>query len=141
MSRITPRTSSLKSWLEHGLTCQALFFRLTINNQEIIVVLQNSSYLEQVVSEGMRLGMDAFGQSHWSMNASPPHTLLHILEILFYHPSLLGPIFTPGNTQQTLTFPMDLVMSPPSPPSTLLYPPSPIIPPQPLSTELDIAAI
>lgn len=53
-----------QSWLEQGLQGQALLFRLSINDHEVILVLQNPSYLAEIVSEGMRLGMDAFGRSH-----------------------------------------------------------------------------
>ncbi|MCD7465102.1 hypothetical protein HAX54_000556 [Datura stramonium] len=49
-----------QSWVEMGLVGHTLPFTFELNNQEMVFNNQNSSQLAQIVSEGMRLGVDSF---------------------------------------------------------------------------------
>lgn len=40
----------------------ALIFNLQLNNQEVVLLVQNPTHLAEIVTEGMRLGMEAYNQ-------------------------------------------------------------------------------
>ncbi|KAF3639117.1 hypothetical protein FXO38_05966 [Capsicum annuum] len=58
------------SWLEMRLGRHALTFNLHINGEQILVMIQHPENLAQIVTEGMRLGLDAFMQHYWTVE--PP---------------------------------------------------------------------
>lgn len=53
----------LQSWLEMGLQGYALIFTLEMNDQEVVLLIQNPSHLAKIVTEEMRLGMEAYTQN------------------------------------------------------------------------------
>lgn len=61
----------LQSWLEMGLQGYALNFMLELNNQEAILLVQNPTHLAEIVTEGMRLEMEAFNQQQWYTTQTP----------------------------------------------------------------------
>lgn len=51
-----------QSWLEMGLLGHAQTFALEINNQDILIMIQNSMDIAQIVTERMRLGWETYAQ-------------------------------------------------------------------------------
>lgn len=60
------------SWMEVGLMGHAVSFNLQINGQQTIVILQNTQYLAQLISEGMRLAMNNYLNQVWLNNILHP---------------------------------------------------------------------
>nr|XP_009762739.1 PREDICTED: uncharacterized protein LOC104214726 [Nicotiana sylvestris] len=70
-----------QSWLEYGLTGFSLNMNLQLEGQDIMIQLKNSSYLAQIVTEGLRIGMDNVENHPWlSMfnNQMPPPKPPHL---------------------------------------------------------------
>lgn len=44
---------------------------MEINNQEIVLLVQNPTHLEEIVIEGMCLGMEAYAQIQWYSTQIP----------------------------------------------------------------------
>lgn len=61
----------LQSWLEMGLQGYALIFTMELNNQEVVLLVQNPTHLGEIITEGMRLGMEAYTQNQWYTTQTP----------------------------------------------------------------------
>lgn len=69
-----------QSWLEMGISGHSLTFSFHLDNQEIIMDLQDPAYVAQIITEGMRLGIEA------CIN----HMNIPGTELPFYHPEQPG---------------------------------------------------
>ncbi|KAG5618109.1 hypothetical protein H5410_017933 [Solanum commersonii] len=97
-----------QSWLEMGLSGHSLTFSFHLDNQEIIMDLQNPGYVAQIITEGMRLGIEAY-INHMNI----PRT-----ELPFYHPEQPeGPVLAPP-IQSQINPPISLIEVPTSNPSS-----------------------
>ncbi|KAH0703255.1 hypothetical protein KY285_017533 [Solanum tuberosum] len=75
-----------QSWLEMGLSGHSLTFSFHLDNQEIIMDLQDPGYVAQIITEGMKLGIETY-INHMNI----PGT-----ELPFYHPEQPeGPVLAP----------------------------------------------
>ncbi|OIT02655.1 hypothetical protein A4A49_56763, partial [Nicotiana attenuata] len=125
----------LQSWLEMGLQGYSLIFTMELNNQEIILLVQNPTHLAEIVTEGMRLGMQAVAQTQWSsltlsqldptraMTSGPSpweHTITPPLHS--FHQVLGTPPFYPQHHTGTLYAPWFQHMSTFPPPELNLSP-------------------
>jgi len=112
------------SWMEMGLMGHACSFNVQINGQDSVIILHDTQYLAQLVTEGMRLAMNNYlnqawlntilqplapsvnpqlvhaMRNHWNLpphfNPIYPHNAL--MYMLFFMPenlSHLNPIFLP----------------------------------------------
>lgn len=70
---LPPQDYQPPSWMEMGLLGHAVSFNLRINGQETIIILQNTHYLAQLITEGMRLPMKNYLNHVW------PNNILHPL--------------------------------------------------------------
>ncbi|KAK4735241.1 hypothetical protein R3W88_009502 [Solanum pinnatisectum] len=64
-----------------GLSGHSLTFSFHLDNQEIIMDLQDLGYMAQIITEGMRLGIEAY-INHMNIPGS---------ELSFYHKILFSP--------------------------------------------------
>lgn len=67
ISQLMIMDQPLQSWLEMGLQGYALIFTMEMNNQESVLLIQNSTHLV----EGMRRGMEAYTQNQWFTTETP----------------------------------------------------------------------
>nr|XP_033512504.1 uncharacterized protein LOC117277192 [Nicotiana tomentosiformis] len=134
------------SWMEMGLLGHAVSFNLQINCQETIAILQNTHYLAQLITEGMRLAMNNYLNQVWLNNILHPLApslnlyLVHAMrnqwnmtshfnsiqpqnllpDMSFFPPEMLSqlnPIFMPWeNTQQAQEQPTPPMNQKPPPP-------------------------
>nr|XP_018632917.1 uncharacterized protein LOC104115416 [Nicotiana tomentosiformis]XP_033516980.1 uncharacterized protein LOC104115416 [Nicotiana tomentosiformis]XP_033516981.1 uncharacterized protein LOC104115416 [Nicotiana tomentosiformis] len=132
-----------RSWLEQDLTGQALLFRLIKYQQSGdhssssgLLIPSTSCIRRNETRHGCIWPVPLVDECPTSTHLTP-----YSENPFLPPPPLLGLIFTPWNNQHILAFPMDLMTTPPSPPSTLLYSPSLIIPSQPLPIELGTSAL
>lgn len=52
----------LQSWIEMGVQGYALLFKMELKNQEVVLLIQNPTHLVEIITEGMRIGMEAYNQ-------------------------------------------------------------------------------
>ncbi|KAH0672405.1 hypothetical protein KY290_024644 [Solanum tuberosum] len=84
------------SWLELSLQGHSLSFNVMIEGREVAIVVQNPTFLAQVVGEGMRLAMEAYNTHVWM--ASMLHTPLPVQvpqTLLFHIPTWETPVLYP----------------------------------------------
>ncbi|KAF3617370.1 hypothetical protein FXO38_34021, partial [Capsicum annuum] len=63
-------TTPPQSWLEAALKGHALTFTMYVEGKECLVIIQNPKDLSQIITEGMKLGLEAFAHQQWY--ATPP---------------------------------------------------------------------
>lgn len=77
----------------HGHT---LSFTLEVEGREVVILVQNRTFIAQVVSEGMRLAMETYNNYLWMTTILQPPLNLHFPQIPFYHmPTWEMPLFNP----------------------------------------------
>lgn len=89
-----------QSWLELGLSGHSVTFNFYLtNNQEIVIDMQDPAFLAQIITEGLRLGMQAYINNFPSVDNNPEN--LSSFELPFFHPEQPeGPILTPSIQSQ-----------------------------------------
>ncbi|OIT01812.1 hypothetical protein A4A49_25865 [Nicotiana attenuata] len=153
----------LESWLEMGLQGYALVFTMELNNQEIVLLVQNPSHLAEIVTEGIRLGIEGYAQHQWYNTQTPllldrqasssnPHQWSYPMHsqiqvpattnlLPFYPPHHMGQIYAPWFQHLNSFNPLSPYASPMSPfekQSPPGSPRSPTPPPPPSPNELDV---
>ncbi|KAH0652418.1 hypothetical protein KY290_030851 [Solanum tuberosum] len=89
------------SWLEMSLQGQALSFSAVVEGRQVLVLVQNLTFLAQVVSEGMRIAMETYNNHLWLSTVLQPPLSFPFPQIPFYHyPSWEMPLFNPLNVTQ-----------------------------------------
>lgn len=53
------------SWLKIGLQNQALSFSAIVEGREVIIVIRRLTFISYIVSQGIRVGMEAFNNHLW----------------------------------------------------------------------------
>ncbi|OIT22175.1 hypothetical protein A4A49_59173, partial [Nicotiana attenuata] len=109
ITQYPPMQTYPQSWLEMSLYDHALTFMMEVEGQEVILVIQNPVDMAQIVTKGMRMGVDLYSQYLWAMH--PPSTMQHLQP---YIP--LPPMYY---NQQTST---ELPFYPPQMPSNSIVP-------------------
>lgn len=111
-------------WVELGLMVHVISFNIMFNGRETVIVLHNSHYLAQLISEGIRLSMNNYMNHIWlnnilhlvapnlTLNATqtmmgewnlPPYFVpiqnaRPVMDLPFFTPEIatnINPIFTP----------------------------------------------
>lgn len=123
---------------------QAMFFTIDLNGQEVMIMIQNSNFLSQIILEGMKLAVENYLNHLWLNNIMNPlapmvaPSLHHNMQQHWGLPSHFIPLLTPMINQKLPFFsPMEF-----SPKNPLLFPwipqlPLEMTPPtMPISTEI-----
>lgn len=86
----------LHSRLEMSMLGQTLSFSIEMEGREILIIVQNPTFLTQVVSEGMRIAMDTYNHHLWLLNALQLPLTLPFPQLPFYNmPTWELPLFNP----------------------------------------------
>lgn len=67
-----PQNHQPTSWIELVLMRRAISLQLTINGQESVILIQNSQFLAQIVSEGLQLAINSYMNHIWVNNIMQP---------------------------------------------------------------------
>lgn len=80
----------LQSWLDMGLQVYALIFTVELNKQEVVLLVQNPTHLAEIITEGIRFGMEAYVQTQWYTTQTPlllDHRLAPTTMVVSHEPS------------------------------------------------------
>ncbi|KAH0705475.1 hypothetical protein KY290_010166 [Solanum tuberosum] len=78
------------SWLEMSLQGQPLSFSVVVDGRQVIVLVQNPTFLAQVVSEGMRIAMKTYNNHLWLSTVLQPPLSFPFPRDPLLPPSIMG---------------------------------------------------
>lgn len=84
------------SWIELSMQGHTLSFSAEVEGREIVIILQNPTFIAQVISERIRMAMETHNYYLWMSTVLQPPLSLPFPQLPFYHsPTWEMPLFNP----------------------------------------------